>query len=52
MRAQLVECRRVKLSVRKQCDLLSINRSRVYYKPVAEKPENIKMMDIVYSGAC
>ena len=47
MRAQLVECRRVKLSVRKQCDLLSINRSRVYYKPVAEKPENIKMMDIM-----
>jgi putative transposase len=37
----------VKLSVRKQCDLLSINRSRVYYKPVAEKPENIKMMDIM-----
>lgn len=47
MRDQLVECRRVKLSVRKQCDLLSINRSRVYYKPVAEKPENIKMMDIM-----
>jgi putative transposase len=26
---------------------LSINRSRIYYKPVAEKPENIKMMVIM-----
>ena len=47
MRAQLVQCRSVKLSVRKQCDLLSIHRSRVYYKPVAEKPENIKMMHLM-----
>ena len=36
-----------KLSVRKQCDLLSVNRSKIYYKPVQEKPENIKMMNIL-----
>jgi putative transposase len=33
--------------VRKQCELLSVNRSRLYYKPVGEKPENIKMMEIM-----
>jgi putative transposase len=36
-----------KLSVRRQCELLSVNRSRLYYKPVGEKPENIKMMEIM-----
>ena len=36
-----------KLSVRKQCDLLCVNRSKIYYKPVQEKPENIKMMNIL-----
>ena len=35
------------LSIRKQCDLLSVSRNRLYYKPVAEKPENIKMMQIM-----
>ena len=27
--------------------MLSVNRSRLYYKPVPEKPENIKMMEIM-----
>lgn len=36
-----------KLSVRRQCELLSVNRSRLYYKPVPEKPENLKMMEIM-----
>ncbi|MCB9250839.1 MAG: IS3 family transposase [Flavobacteriales bacterium] len=35
------------LSVRKQCDLLSVNRSLLYYKPMDEKPENIKMMRLM-----
>jgi putative transposase len=33
--------------VRRQCELLSVNRSRLYYKPVPEKPENIKMMEMM-----
>jgi putative transposase len=33
--------------VRRQCELLSVNRSRLYYKPVGEKPENIKIMEIM-----
>jgi putative transposase len=35
------------LSVRRQCELLSINRSGLYYKPVGEKPENIKMIEVM-----
>ena len=47
LRAQLVQPRTSKISIRKQCELLSVNRSRVYYKPVDEKPENIEMMNIM-----
>ena len=35
------------LSVRKQCDLLSVHRSGLYYKPVGEKQENLEIMRIM-----
>ena len=35
------------LSVRKQCELLMVPRSSLYYAPIAEKPENVKMMSIM-----
>lgn len=35
------------LSIRKQCDVLSVPRSSLYYQPVPEKPENVKMMEIM-----
>lgn len=35
------------LSIRKQCDLLDIGRSTLYYKPVDEKPENLEMMRLM-----
>lgn len=38
---------RINLSVRRQCNLLAINRSSFYYKPSPEKPENMKMMHIM-----
>lgn len=47
MRAQLIDPNLTKLSIRRQCEILSINRSRLYYKPVPEKPENIEMMHIM-----
>ena len=47
LRVQLIQPRTSKISIRKQCELLSVNRSRVYYKPVDEKPENIEMMNIM-----
>ena len=35
------------ISLRRQCDMLSIPRSSLYYQPIAEKPENVKMIDIM-----
>ena len=35
------------LSVRRQCDLLRVSRSSLYYRPVGEKPENLKIMSIM-----
>jgi len=33
------------LSVRRQSDLLAVSRSSLYYKPVGESPENLKLME-------
>ena len=46
-RVQLVSGRVMKLSVRRQCELLGIHRSRIYYRPLGEKPENLKIMRIM-----
>ena len=35
------------LSIRRQCELLSINRSNLYYKPVGESPENLEIMELM-----
>jgi len=35
------------LSIRKQCELLDLSRSSLYYKAVGEKPENLKMMRLM-----
>lgn len=35
------------LSIRKQCEILAVPRSSVYYQPVGEKPENVKMMNLM-----
>lgn len=35
------------LSLRRQCDILSVPRSSLYYQPIPEKPENVKMMNIM-----
>lgn len=36
-----------KLSSRRQCEILSVPRSSFYYKPTGEKPENVKMMNLM-----
>ncbi len=38
---------RSEMSVRKQCTLLQINRSSLYYRPRGESPENLKIMRIM-----
>lgn len=47
VRAHLIRPDNSLLSIRRQCDLLHVHRSRLYYKPIAEKPENIKMMRLM-----
>jgi putative transposase len=36
------------LSIRKQCELLDLSRSSLYYKTVSEKPENLEMIRNMY----
>jgi putative transposase len=36
-----------KISIRSQCELLEINRSTVYYKPVGESEENLAIMRLM-----
>ena len=33
-----------KLSIRRQCELLGLNRSTLYYDPVEESPEDLDLM--------
>jgi len=35
------------MSIRNQCDLLSVHRSGLYYAPKGEKPENLEIMRIM-----
>ncbi|HAC24895.1 MAG TPA: IS3 family transposase, partial [Cytophagales bacterium] len=46
-RQKLVCMDSAKLSIRKQCDLLRVHRSGLYYQPQQEKPENVKMMNLM-----
>jgi len=43
----MIQPRHKELSIRKQCDILLVPRSSLYYQPIAEKPENVKMMNIM-----
>ena len=35
------------LSVRRQCELLGVNRSSLYYQPLGESAENLKLMRLI-----
>lgn len=40
-----------KLSLRKQCELLQLSRSRLYDQPVGESTENLRLMAIIHCPA-
>jgi len=44
---QLIEPRYPKLSLRRQCELLGLNRSSVYYQPVPESLLNLTLMRLI-----
>ncbi len=35
------------MSVRRQCELLGLNRSSLYYEPLGETPENLRLMRMI-----
>jgi putative transposase len=43
----LVEVGHPGLSVRRQCQLLGLNRSSLYYEPAGETPENLRLMRLI-----
>ncbi|MGB3228827.1 MAG: hypothetical protein WBB02_12720 [Saprospiraceae bacterium] len=46
-RIEMVKSNHSKLRIRIQFNLLCVPRSTLYYEPVPEKPENVKMMNIM-----
>jgi putative transposase len=47
LKRSLVEADHPQLSVRRQCDLLGLCRSSLYYQPAAETPENLALMKLI-----
>ena len=43
----MIEPEHVSLSVRRQCELLDLARSALYYKPRGESPENLALMRLI-----
>jgi putative transposase len=46
-RRELVEPGHPDISVRRQCELLGVNRSGLYYQPLGESAENLKRMRLI-----
>jgi putative transposase len=46
-RRRLVEIDHAELSVRRQCDLLGLNRSTSYYEPAGASPEDLRLMRLI-----
>ena len=44
---RLVERGHPEISVRRQCELLGVNRSGLYYEPVGESEENLRLMRLL-----
>jgi putative transposase len=46
----LVEPGHPELSVRRQCELLGLSRSSLYYQPAGEAPEDLRLMRLIDEG--
>jgi putative transposase len=46
-RRSLVDPGQAEISVRRQCELLGVNRSGLYYEPVGENSENLEVMRLL-----
>ncbi|HLC15939.1 MAG TPA: IS3 family transposase [Thermodesulfovibrionia bacterium] len=43
----MIELNHEQLSIRRQCDLLGLNRASLYYQPVPESKENLHLMRLI-----
>ncbi|MEZ4677317.1 MAG: hypothetical protein R2932_24175 [Caldilineaceae bacterium] len=43
----MIEPEHPDLSVRRQCELLGVNRSTYYYVPATESPLNLELMQLI-----
>ena len=53
LKRPLIEVGHPELSVRRQCALLGLNRSSLYYQPASEAPEDLRLMRLIdeqYTG--
>ena len=46
-RKEMVESDHPRLSITRQCDLLSMSRSSLYYEATGESPLNLKLMRLI-----
>jgi putative transposase len=46
-RWQLIRKTSRAMSIRRQCDILQVNRSSHYYRPLGESPENLKIIELM-----
>jgi putative transposase len=42
-----VDSDHARISIRRQCELLGINRASLYYQPVGESEENLRLMRLI-----
>jgi putative transposase len=47
LKRSLIQVGHPDLSVRRQCELLGLNRSSLYYEPVGETPEDLRLMRLI-----
>ncbi len=43
----LVDREHAEISIRRQCELLGVNRSGLYYQPLGESQENLQLMRLL-----
>jgi putative transposase len=43
----MIECNHEKLSIRRQCELIGLNRASFYYQRTTENAENLRLMRLI-----
>ena len=43
----MIESSHAAISIRRQCDLIGLNRSTLYYHPAGESPLNLELMRLI-----